>query len=75
MAEYRAYLLNAQGRIASRFEYDSRDDEAALEHAQQYVDGYEVEVWQSNRVVAKLSHHQPGPPPQGNQYAARNESA
>jgi hypothetical protein len=31
------------------------DDQAALEHAQQYVDGCDVEIWHRERLVARLT--------------------
>ena len=48
MQDYRAYVLGP-GRS-----YNSAllDDEAAKTHAKQYVDGYDVELWQLDRKVA-----------------------
>ena len=56
MAFYRAYVLARDGHIIKRHEFDASLDDAALKHAQQYVDGSDVEVWQSNRKVGLLKH-------------------
>lgn len=56
MPEYCAYLLDAEGHIAKRIDFESTDDATAISHARQYVDGRDVEVWQLKRRVATLSH-------------------
>ena len=56
MSDYCAYILDAEGHIAKRIDFESADDAAALSHARQYVDGHDVEVWQLKRRVATLSH-------------------
>jgi hypothetical protein len=37
------------------------DDEAALNHAEQYADGCDVEVWEHERLVARLAPNKPKP--------------
>jgi hypothetical protein len=56
MAVYRAYPVDAHGRIQKRIDFEAADDAAALERARQYVDGHDVEVWQLGRSVGKLEH-------------------
>ena len=56
MIDYRAYLLSENEHIAKRIEFEAEDDERAMEHARQYVDGHDVELWQRARCVGRLSH-------------------
>jgi hypothetical protein len=56
MAVYRAYPLDARGHIQKRIDFEAEDDAAALNHARQYVDGNDIEVWQQARKVGKLEH-------------------
>ncbi len=52
--EYRAFLLDKTGRITRRHDFEADDDVQAVQIAQQYVDGHDVEVWQLGRVVGNL---------------------
>ncbi len=56
MHEYRAYVMDQDGHILLRHDFTAVDDESAKAHAQQYVDGHDVEVWQSARQIAILPH-------------------
>ena len=49
MTEYRAYILQQDGRIMMPVELDCADDDAAKEVAKQLVDGHDVELWQGAR--------------------------
>jgi hypothetical protein len=51
MGEYRAYLIDRDGRIHQRIDLDFPDDEAAKAHAEQLVDGHDVELWQFGRKI------------------------
>jgi hypothetical protein len=54
---YRAYSLGRDGHfhgLPRVIEADSDDE--ALTVARQYVDGYDIEVWEGQRRVAKLVH-------------------
>ena len=59
MKEYRAYLLDAERHILSRVDLMCEDDAEAVSEAQQHTDGYDVEVWQGQRRVRKLSGSRP----------------
>jgi hypothetical protein len=48
-------MVDDDGRIVRRHDLEAEDDEMALKHARQYVDGHDVELWQRARVVAKLT--------------------
>jgi hypothetical protein len=52
MAEYRAYIIGADGRFQKAIDLESPDDETALQKAKQLVDGHDVELWQLGRKVA-----------------------
>jgi hypothetical protein len=56
MADYRAYILASDGRIAKAIELDCPDDEAAKEAAKQLVDGHDVELWQRARKIETFQH-------------------
>jgi hypothetical protein len=53
--EYRVYLLSPNGHIIHREHFDSSDDEAAIERANKFADGCDVELWQRGRSVTKIS--------------------
>jgi hypothetical protein len=54
-ADYRAYVVGPDGHF---FEppriFSAESDDAALECALQFVDGYDVEVWTGARLVCRL---------------------
>jgi hypothetical protein len=57
VADYRAYFLNSAGRIRAVVNLtDMTDDEAALRTAEEFLNGEDIEVWQSDRRVATLKH-------------------
>jgi hypothetical protein len=53
-AGYRAYIVGLDGHFSWSNEFFAPDDDAACEHARQYVDGHDVELWSGGRFVAKL---------------------
>ena len=54
MAGYRLYCLDGARKVASADWIDADDDQAAIEVATKKYDGYECEVWQGKRLVARL---------------------
>ena len=61
MKSYRAYLLDKSGRIANPSKIIQADDDAkAIEIAKQLVDGHDVEVWDGQRRITKLTHDAKG---------------
>ncbi len=57
MQEYRAYVVGHDGHFL-RFEgFVASDDEAALQHAKQFVNEYDVELWGGGRFVKRLEKH------------------
>lgn len=56
MPEYRVYIVGSDGHFQSSVPLVCADDDEALEHAQQLVDGHDVELWQRARKIARLDH-------------------
>lgn len=54
--EYRAFVLDKKDHIVRRYDFEADGHEAALNHAKQYVDGHDVEVWHSTYVLGRLKH-------------------
>jgi hypothetical protein len=52
--DYRAYVLDDNGSIVNVRELEAPDDSEAVEQAQKYLDGYDLEVWQRARKVKLL---------------------
>ena len=54
MPIYRAYLINADNRVASFRPLEADTDAEALQAAHQFVDGCDVEVWHLDRKIGRL---------------------
>jgi hypothetical protein len=54
--EYRVDIVDADGNCHKAIEIDCPDDAAAVETAKQFIDGKDIELWQSNRKVAAFAH-------------------
>jgi hypothetical protein len=54
MQDYRAYILGPDGHIQSRVDIRCADEKTARAHAKQLVDGHDVELWQSARLIARF---------------------
>jgi len=54
MPTYRAYLINADNRVASFRPLEADTDAEALKGARQFVDGCDVEVWLLDRKIGRL---------------------
>jgi hypothetical protein len=55
MPTYRAYLIDGDNRVASYKPIDADSDADALRTAQRFVDGCDVEVWDRDRKIGRLS--------------------
>jgi hypothetical protein len=53
--DYRVYIVGKDGRFVGVREIDAPDDAAALKNARQYVDGRDVEVWERERQIGRIS--------------------
>ena len=60
MSDYRAFVLDADGHVRQRQDFEAEDDVQAVQIAQRYVDGHDVEVWQLGRMVGKLERDRTG---------------
>jgi hypothetical protein len=56
MPTYRAYLINADNRVASYRPIDAETDAEALTAARQFLNGCDVEVWDLDRRIGRLEH-------------------
>jgi hypothetical protein len=54
MRTYRAYLINADDRVASYRSFDAESDAEALRAARQFLDACDVEVWDLDRKIGRL---------------------
>jgi len=53
--DYRAYVVGPDGHvIRPPHIFSAENDDAALEHTRQFVDGYDIELWSGARLVLKL---------------------
>jgi hypothetical protein len=52
MQHYRAFEVDRNRHIVGKHDLFCRDDESAKEQAARLVDGYDVELWQSERRIA-----------------------
>ena len=57
MPYYRVYTIGPDGRFIGAAELEDCDnDEAAIERARQLLDGHDLDIWQRDRFVRRLSH-------------------
>jgi hypothetical protein len=56
MAEYRAYTVGHDDRFAVSQEMVCRDDGEAVARTKRLLDGRDIEVWNGERLVIRLSH-------------------
>jgi hypothetical protein len=57
MSGYRVYVIGLDGHFINAIRLDSADDKAAIESAMQLIDGHNIELWQHDRIVAKLDRN------------------
>ena len=55
MRDYRAYIMGPDGHIEDRIEFWSKDDETAKKHAEQYVDGHDIELWHQDKKNRRIN--------------------
>lgn len=56
MAEYRAYIIGADGHFLRAVQLVCPDDDTARKYAKQLVDGHDVELWDGARKVDEFKH-------------------
>jgi hypothetical protein len=61
MPTYRVFLVDEQGHYTGGEIRESPDDKTILSVARLYVDGCDVEVWEQDRLVARLTTEPPDP--------------
>lgn len=55
MRRYRIYLIDTDNHIASALDYEGPDDLAALDNANRLRQSRAAEIWQSTRLVARIT--------------------
>ena len=58
MQDYSLYILGRSGRLVREIKVECANEDAAIDLAQQWVNGYDVELWQLDRIVARFSRVQ-----------------
>ena len=54
MRPHRAFVLDDAEHIFRRHDFEAKADAQAIELAEKFVDGHNIEVWELRRVVARL---------------------
>jgi hypothetical protein len=54
MLHYRVYLIGQDSRFIKSIDLSCADDSAAIESAKQLIDGYDIELWQRDRRIARF---------------------
>ncbi|HEX4174089.1 MAG TPA: hypothetical protein VHY82_16595 [Acetobacteraceae bacterium] len=52
--EYRAYVVGLDEHFIRPHMFLAENDSAAVQHARQFVDGHDVEVWSGGRFIFRL---------------------
>jgi hypothetical protein len=56
MPDYRAYIIGIEGRfIGAEVLSNHVDDAAAIEATKQLIDGHDIELWDRDRLVVRLT--------------------
>jgi hypothetical protein len=53
--DYSLYIIGRSGRLVREIEVDCANDATAIDLAQEWVDGFDVELWQLDRLVARFN--------------------
>ena len=57
MPNYRAFVVKTDSTtIVRSHNFQAADESEALKHAAQYVDGLDVELWESERFIKRFDH-------------------
>jgi hypothetical protein len=56
VTEYRVDTVGTDGDVLKEIELDCPNDHAAVESAKQFIDGHDIQLWQSDRKVATFKH-------------------
>jgi hypothetical protein len=62
MVRYRIFVLGNDGRYLRVETVEVDEDHSALKHAQQVVNGHDVEIWKFGRCIARLPGDREKPP-------------
>jgi hypothetical protein len=65
VSNYRIYCLDGLNKVASASWLEAEGDEAVLERVKELHDGYKCEVWDGQRLVARVDLRPGGGHPSG----------
>ena len=51
MAHYQAHFIGPDGQFKNTIELDCANDDSAIESAKQLVNGFDLELWQHDRLI------------------------
>jgi hypothetical protein len=54
MQHYRVYFIGQDGHFIRAMDLSCANDGAAIESAKQLIDGYDLELWQRDRRIARF---------------------
>jgi hypothetical protein len=54
MQHYRVYVIGQDGHFIRSIDLSCADDDAAIESAKQLIEGYDLELWQRDRRIARF---------------------
>jgi hypothetical protein len=54
MPDYRVYFVGRDGRFAGVQEIACESDAVAVEKAQEFIDGRDIELWERGRFIRKF---------------------
>ena len=55
MQYYRVYVIGRDGHFIRSIDLSCADDGAAIESIKQLIDGYDLELWQGDRRIARFN--------------------
>jgi hypothetical protein len=59
MPDYRVYFVGHDGRFAGVKEIECDSDSVAVEKAQEFMDGRDIELWERARFIRKFPRIEP----------------
>jgi hypothetical protein len=54
MARYQAHFIGPDGQFKNAIELDCANDDSAIESAKQLVNGFDLELWQHDRLIRRF---------------------
>jgi hypothetical protein len=55
MPQYRLYTVGSDGHFVGAENMECSDDQEAIQHAQNRVDGHDIELWEQGRFIKRFA--------------------